>query len=110
MPIADLLASFPGEEPAHLDPERVESYAANLDALPPVVVFDTGDGLLLADGYHRVAAARRAGREAIAAGVRKGSLSDALRYAATAGAASRGITTEEALAAIRRHSGDRWRE
>jgi hypothetical protein len=110
MPISDLLASSCGEDPAHLNVERVERYAADVDALPPVVVFDTEHGLLLADGYHRVAAARRAGRDTIAAEVRKGRRSDALRHAATAGAATRGISTEEALAAIRRRTGDRWRE
>jgi hypothetical protein len=60
----------------------VERYAQGLDALPPVVVFDTEEGLLLADGYHRVAAARRRGLETIEAEVRLGSRQDALRYAA----------------------------
>jgi ParB-like chromosome segregation protein Spo0J len=29
-----------------------------LDDLPPIVVVDTPEGLLLVDGYHRLAAAR----------------------------------------------------
>jgi ParB-like chromosome segregation protein Spo0J len=80
-----------------------------LDALPAVVAFDTEEGLLLAGGYHRVAAARDRGLETIEAEVRRGSLHDALRYAATIGAAQRGISPEEAASYIRRHSGSRWR-
>src|SRR5215208_5923187 len=53
--IADLLANAPVDPEAHLDAARVERYAQMLDALPPVVVFNTPEGLLLVDGYHRVA-------------------------------------------------------
>jgi hypothetical protein len=56
--IADLLANAPIDPEAHLDVVRVERYAQMLDALPPIVVFDTQEGLLLVDGYHRLAAAR----------------------------------------------------
>jgi hypothetical protein len=59
--LADLLANAPTDPEAHLDPARVERYAQVLDALPPVVVFDTPERPLLADGYHRLAAARRRG-------------------------------------------------
>ena len=58
MRIADLLANAPIDPEAHLDAVRVERYAQMLDALPPIVVFDTPEGLLLVDGYHRLAAAR----------------------------------------------------
>ena len=71
--IADLLANAPSDPEAHLDPARVERYALMLDDLPPVVVFDTPEGLLLADGYHRLAAARRRGLETVEAEVRAGS-------------------------------------
>src|SRR5215203_5084861 len=60
--IDDLLANAPVDPEAHLDAARVERYAGMVDALPPVVVFETPDGLLLADGYHRVAAWRRSRR------------------------------------------------
>ena len=100
--IADLLANTPIDPEAHLDAARVKRYAGMLDALPPVVVFDTGEALLLADGYHRLAAARRCGLEMVDAEVRHGSQQDALRYAATVAAAHRGISR------IRQRSQDRW--
>jgi ParB-like chromosome segregation protein Spo0J len=102
--IDDLLANAPVDPEAHLDAERVERYAGRTEALPPVVVFDTEEGLLLADGYHRVAAARRRGLETIEAEVRLGSRQDALRYAARVGAAQRGISPEEAASYVRRRS------
>ena len=48
--IDDLLANAPVDPEAHLDAARVERYAGMVDAPPPVVVFETPDGLLLADG------------------------------------------------------------
>ena len=105
--IAALLANAPVDPEAHPDAARVEHYAQMLDALPPVVVFESAEGLLLADGYHRVAAARRSGLETVEAEVRRGSRHDALRYAATVGAAQRGISPEDAASYIRRHSQDR---
>jgi hypothetical protein len=70
--IADLLARAPVDPEAHLDHERVRRYANDVAGLPPVVVFDTPEGLLLADGYHRVAVARRAGAGVIEAHVCRG--------------------------------------
>ena len=106
--ITDLLAHAPVDPEAHLDAARVEHYAQMLDTLPPVVVFDTPEGLLLADGYHRVAAARRLGLETIEAEVRRGSWHDALQYAAAVGAAQQGISTEEVASYIRRRSQGLW--
>jgi ParB-like chromosome segregation protein Spo0J len=106
--IADLLANAPVDPEAHLDAARVEHFAQMLDALPPVVVFNTPEGLLLVDGYHRVAAARRCGLETVEAEVRNGSRQDALRYAATVGAAQRGISPEEAASYIRHRSQRHW--
>jgi len=106
--IADLLANTPIDPEAHLDPARAQRYAEMLDALPPVVVFDTKEGLLLADGYHRVAAARRRGQETVEAEVRLGSRRAALWCAATVGAAQRGISPDATAAYINRRSGDRW--
>jgi len=105
--IDDLLADAPIDPEAHLDAARVERYAQMLDALPPVVVFETPEGLLLADGYHRVAASRRCGLETVEAEVLLGSRHDALRYAARVGAAQCGISPEEAASYIERHAWDR---
>src|SRR5690554_4451177 len=49
---------------------------------PPIVVFSDGtDKVWLADGFHRVAAAKEAGATEIAAEVRAGTQRDAMLYA-----------------------------
>ena len=63
-----------------LDQHHVEDLAAALAAgakLPPVVVYKTSDGLLLSEGFHRIEAYRRAGREFVPAEVREGTREDA---------------------------------
>jgi ParB-like chromosome segregation protein Spo0J len=104
LPLSEVLASPLVDPEAHLDWGQVTRYESELEQAPPVVVFETEEGLLLADGYHRVAAARRRGLATIKAEVRQGTRRDALRYAAEAGARQRGIPVEQALAAIERHS------
>jgi ParB-like chromosome segregation protein Spo0J len=96
------------DPPRHLDEEKVARYAQILDQLPPVVVFNLGDGLLLVDGYHRVEAARRLGWTVVQAKVRQGSREDALRFAVDLAASERGLTKDQALDAIRSTSGKRW--
>ncbi len=59
--IADILVTASVDAQGHLDPARVDFYRRTIDRFPPVVVFDTENGLLLVDGYHRVAAALRRG-------------------------------------------------
>lgn len=75
---------------AGLNDGTVEEYAEAMKAgavFPPVVVFVDPKGLHhLADGFHRCAAAERAGLPEIAADVREGSRKDALLYAAGANA------------------------
>jgi ParB-like chromosome segregation protein Spo0J len=93
--IAEIRAASPVDPERHLDAERVEHYRRSIDDLAPVAVFDTDDGLLLADGYHRVAAALKEGRETVEAEVRAGSRHDALVYAAAVGAAQRGLSPDE---------------
>lgn len=51
-----------------LDLATVKRYAAAMEVhaeFPPVLLGRIGDGLLLVDGWHRVSAARMAGREEI---------------------------------------------
>src|SRR6266511_2393183 len=98
LPLADLLANPLVDPEAHLDWQQVARYESELEQAPPVVVFETEEGLLLADGYHRVAAARKRGLATIKAEVRPGTRQDALLYAAEAGARQRGIPVESALA------------
>jgi hypothetical protein len=97
--IANILATSPIDPERHLDSERVEHYRRSIDAPAPVVVFETEEGLLLADGYHRIAAALKDGRTTIEADVRRGSRHDALEYAAAVGAAQRGMSSDE----VRKH-------
>jgi hypothetical protein len=106
--VAALTGNALADPPRHLDEAKVARYAQILDQLPPVAVFDLGDGLLLVDGHHRVAAARRLGRRTIRAEVRPGSREDALRFAVDLAAAERGLTKHEALDAIKRRSSKRW--
>ena len=93
---------------AHLDPERVRRYAELLGDLPPVVAFRTEQGLLLADGYHRVAAAQARGLDTIEAEIRHWTEHDALRYAVTVGAKQRGLSQQEVMRPLRQRSGGRW--
>jgi hypothetical protein len=94
--------------PRHLDEGKVSRYEQILDQMPPVVVFELSEGLLLVDGYHRVEAARRLGRTVVRAQVRRGSREDALRFAVDLAAAERGMTKDQALDAIKRRGGRRW--
>jgi hypothetical protein len=69
---------------ARIDTDSVDEYAhAMLDGakFPPVVVFHDGNEYILADGFHRVMAGARNGFKDIEADVRKGTKSDALKYA-----------------------------
>ncbi len=57
------------------------------DKFPPVIVFDVGGVLLLADGFHRHPAAELAGMELIEAEIHHGSRSDAVKFAIQANSA-----------------------
>lgn len=71
-----------------LDTAIVAAYAEDMKSgatFPPVVVFhDRLDCLWVADGFHRIEAALRAGRNNIQAEVREGSIRDAILCAAGA--------------------------
>jgi hypothetical protein len=64
-----------------LDQSRVAFWMDNLDNAPPIVVFgEVGQMLFLANGYHRVEAARRVGRACLEAEVRPGGRQQATTY------------------------------
>ena len=69
---------------ASVDDAVVRRYAERMtedDLFPPVVVFHDGAAYYLADGFHRVRAARRNLFRDIDADVRPGTKTDALWYA-----------------------------
>lgn len=84
---------------ASVNKGTVEQYAERLDELPPVVLF----GTLLADGFHRVAAAKKLGRDSIRAEVKRGGRDEAMVYAASANT-THGVplTQKERRAAVER--------
>jgi hypothetical protein len=87
-----------------IDPSTVASYAADLRAgatFPPIAVYHDGAGYHLADGFHRVEAARQIGLEEILAEVRPGTSRDAT-LAACAANATHGLrrTNEDKRRAI----------
>lgn len=70
-----------------LDDATVAEYAeAYKDGakFPPVIVFHDGSEYILADGFHRVMGANSAGFKDVLADVRKGTRTDALKYALSA--------------------------
>lgn len=90
--------------------ETVTRYMDCFQYLPPITVFDTGDGrLLLADGFHRHAAATRLAVRGdlapavVTVEVRSGTREEALEYAVVANAAHKeNLTDEERDDGIRR--------
>jgi hypothetical protein len=66
-----------------LDDFTVERYADSWDRLPPVTVYEVDDRMLLADGYHRHAAAVMLGKRTIRGEVRHGSFNEALDFTAS---------------------------
>ena len=66
-----------------IDDATVADYAERMiagDRFPPAVVYFDGRDYILADGFHRVRAARQARFETIQAEVRQGTRTDALKY------------------------------
>lgn len=67
----------------------VSEYSAAMmegQQFPPVVIFDDGEKKFLADGFHRLAASRAAGRDRIEADVRNGTRHDAFLFSLQANA------------------------
>ena len=67
-----------------LDEETIQWYMEIFDQLPPVVAYQWNGRLLLADGFHRYAAAERLGKREIEVEIREGTQEDAWVYAAIA--------------------------
>ena len=81
-----------------MKPDVVRDYADDMAAgaiFPPVVVYHDGTGYWLADGFHRVEAARKIGSETIDAEVREGGARDAILQAVGANA-SHGLRRTQA--------------
>ena len=89
-PLSDITLDQRLQPRAALDAETVEDYAARYSEgadMPAVTLFHDGTTFWLADGFTRVAAARKAGRDTIPATVCEGTFHDALLFAAAANAA-----------------------
>ncbi len=81
-----------------MKPDVVRDYADEMVAgaiFPPVVVYHDGSIYWLADGFHRVAAARKIERETIEAEVREGTARDAIIHGIGANA-SHGLRRTQA--------------
>jgi ParB-like chromosome segregation protein Spo0J len=83
--------------------QTIRRYEESFDKLPPVDVFETPEGKLLADGFHRVAAAERLGLTDIEASIRSGSRADALEWAVISNTKNADpLSPEERDAGVRR--------
>lgn len=90
MPIALIRTDAGTQTRAGINNEWVAEIADAMKAeaeIPPVVVFSDGIECFMGDGFHRVLAACRIGRETITAIVHTGTREDALIYALGANAA-----------------------
>ncbi len=66
-----------------LDDFTVERYADSWERLPPITVYEVDGRLLLADGFHRHAAAVMMGKRTIPAEIRQGTFNEALDFVAS---------------------------
>ena len=80
VPLVDLVLDPNLNLRDRLDDFTVERYADAWNRLPPVTVFDIEERWLLADGFHRHAAAVMLGKETMRAEIRLGTINDALDY------------------------------
>lgn len=62
----------------------IQRYMDSFENLPPIDVFDTPEGKLVADGFQRLAAARRLGKKRITAQLHKGTRDEAVEFAVIA--------------------------
>ncbi len=89
LPIEAITRDWQCQPRTLLIPAVINEYAEAMsgDAIfPPVIVFHEGDTYWLADGFHRVAAATRAGLDGVSCEVREGTIRDAMLYSVSANA------------------------
>lgn len=67
-----------------LDTDTVDRYVEAWNRMPPVTVFHVEGRFLLADGFHRHAAAVAMGRRSLRSEILEGTFADALDYVAGA--------------------------
>lgn len=84
LPLDDLVLDPDLNLRDRLDEATVERYAEAWGRLPPVMVYEVEGRWLLADGFHRHAAAASLGKRSITAEIRPGNYDDALEFAAGA--------------------------
>jgi hypothetical protein len=85
--LSDISLDQRAQPRVQLDQGVIEEYAEAIRggaSFPPVIVFFDGEQHHLADGFHRVAAAGRAGRDSVRAEVLKGELRAAILWSVSA--------------------------
>lgn len=85
IPISAITADLKAQPRARIDPDTVQDYREAMlrgDDFPPVIVFADGGGAryYLADGWHRMDAAKGAGKKQLLATVKTGGLREAILY------------------------------
>jgi hypothetical protein len=87
LPIAEIVQDSAMQPRTEMNEAVVQQYAELMSGdadFPPVVVFQDDGKHLLADGFHRIAAAERAGLDRIAVEIKQGSRRDAILFAIAA--------------------------
>ena len=89
LPIAEIRIDGGTQSRVKLNWDVIAEYAEAIELnaiFPPILVFYDGKNYWLADGFHRLYATKKAGRQVIALEVRQGSHRDALLYSVGANA------------------------
>jgi hypothetical protein len=85
--ISDIITTGGTQIRAAVNSDTVDQYAEAMnggDEFPPLIVFHDGSRYILADGFHRIMAASRNGAKEIKCEIRKGTKSDAIKFALSA--------------------------
>ncbi len=80
IPLDDLILDQNLNLRDRLDDFTVERYADSWERLPPITVYNVDERLLIADGFHRHAAAVMLGKRTIRAEIIEGTFTDALDF------------------------------